>query len=252
MMPLTVQSQLSCENELAFTTASPFDASTDFTSLNTFFARRSLDDVLQWGLATFGDQMAQVTSFGPGGMVILDHLARLSPGVRVITIDTNFLFDETYALLEQVQQRYPIHLEVRQASITPAAQTQVYGPNLWQVKPDLCCYMRKVAPLRAAMSGLNAWIAGLRRDQAPTRANVTLVNWDPRYQLVKINPLAYWTGRQVWAYIQQHQLPYNPLHDQGYASIGCSQCTRPNLNAIDERAGRWVGQRKIECGIHLP
>jgi phosphoadenosine phosphosulfate reductase len=183
-------------------------------------------------------------------MVILDRLAQLSPGVKVITIDTDFLFEETYALREQIQRRYPIQLEIRKSALTPAMQAEVYQPELWQVNPDLCCHLRKVIPLQEVLSGLEAWITGLRRDQSSTRSTLPLVFWDAKYNLVKINPLANWTRNQVWSYLLENNVPYNPLHDQGYGSIGCIHCTRPNNNSGNERAGRWPGSSKTECGIH--
>lgn len=238
------------QNEMKISTGSPFDASSDFTNINAYFADRPLDDLLWWGLSIFGDKVAQVTSFGPTGMIILDHLAKLSPGIRVITIDTNFLFEETYALMDQIQQRYPIQLDIRQSSLTPETQAQVYQPNLWQANPDLCCHLRKVIPLREVLQGLDAWITGLRRDQSPTRANLSLVSWDTKYNLIKINPLAHWTRDRVWTYILANGIPYNSLHNRGYASIGCVHCTRPIVNLLNERSGRWQGYPKIECGIH--
>lgn len=229
---------------------SPFHASTDFGELNRCLAGRSVDDLLRWSLDTFGDKLALVTSFGPTGMVILHHLARLSPGVRVITLDTDFLFEETYALRERVQRRYPIQLEIRKSPLTPLAQARAYQPELWRADPDLCCHLRKVKPLAGALAGLAAWFSGLRRDQSPTRAELPLVGWDARYALVKINPLAGWTRRQVWTYLLAQNIPYNPLHDRGYGSIGCTHCTRPTADSGDERAGRWTGSSKTECGIH--
>ena len=218
--------------------------------LNHYFSERSVDDLLTWSLTTFGDQMAQVTSFGPTGMVILDHLAKLNPGVRIITIDTGFLFDETYDLLEKVQRRFDIQLDIRRPRLTPTVQKKIYHPELWHVNPDLCCHVRKVVPLKDVLYGLEAWLTGLRRDQAPTRAKLPLLSWDAKYELVKLNPLAHWTRGQVWQYILEHNLPYNPLHDQGFASIGCTHCTRPSTS-MNERSGRWQGSQKIECGIHL-
>jgi phosphoadenosine phosphosulfate reductase len=218
---------------------------------NHYLAHRSLSELLSWSLATFGDRLAQVTSFGPTGMVILDHLARLSPGGRVITLDTGFLFAETYELMEAIQQRYPIRLEIHRPRLTPTVQKKIYHPELWQVNPDLCCHVRKVAPLKEVLHGLGAWLTGLRRDQAATRTALPLVDWDNRHGLVKINPLAGWSRGQVWRYLLEHNIPYNPLHDQGYASIGCTHCTRPSGNTLNERAGRWQGFQKIECGIHL-
>lgn len=230
--------------------ASPFGAETDFSHINAWLAGQSLEALLQWGLSTFGDKLALVTSFGPTGMVILDHLARLSPGIKVITIDTDFLFEETYALREQVQRRYPIQLEIRKSALTPAAQARAYQPALWQANPDLCCHLRKVLPLAEVLAHYEAWLAGLRRDQSATRAEAPLVAWDSKYRLVKINPLAHWTRSQVWNYLLENNVPYNRLHDQGYASIGCTHCTQAAA-ATYERAGRWQGHNKVECGLHL-
>ncbi len=250
MMTATEPTQL-LYTQINFSVSSPFTAKSNLSDVSCHFEDRSLDDLLLWSLCTFGDKVAQVTSFGPTGMVILDHLARLSPGIRVITLDTQFLFDETYALFETVQKRYAITLDVRRPTLTPEAQGRVYGKNLWETSPDRCCYLRKVAPLQFVLNGLDAWFTGLRRDQAPTRANMPLVNWDTKYNLTKINPLAGWTRGRVWRYILKNKVPYNPLHDQGYASIGCSYCTSVTATLSDERSGRWAKRQKTECGIHL-
>lgn len=243
------KNQISC-GRITLLSTSPFTAETDFSEINRCFANCPLDDLLSWSLATFGAKAALITSFGPTGMVVLDHLARLSPGVKVITIDTDFLFEETYTLRERVQRRYPIQLEIRKSALTPAVQAQVYQPQLWQVNPDLCCHLRKVSPLTEVLDGLDAWLTGLRRDQSATRTDLPLVAWDKKNNLVKINPLATWTRSQVWTYLLENNVPYNHLHDQGYASIGCTHCTRPTANSADERAGRWQGSSKVECGMH--
>ncbi len=222
-----------------------------FADLSRRFEPCSLEALLQWSLDSFGDKIAQVTSFGPTGMVLLDHLAKLKPGIRVITIDTDFLFEETYDLWEQVQRRYPIQLEIHKSALTPQAQTITHGDKLWQTDPDQCCYIRKVIPLRQALQGLDGWYTGLRRDQSPTRKKLPLVMWDDKYELVKLNPLASWTRSHVWQYILDHDIPYNPLHDHGYQSIGCTHCTQTTLSLSDERAGRWAGFAKTECGIHI-
>lgn len=228
-----------------------FNSETDFSQLNHHFEERSLEDLLTWGLSIFGDKMVQVTSFGPTGMIILAHLARLSPGISIISIDTGFLFEETLALQEEVQQRYPVHLDIRRPFLTPKEQAHLYGPDLWKRNPDLCCQLRKVDPLQNALQDAEAWLTGLRRDQSPTRGNIPLISWDSKYNLLKLNPLATWTRKDVWTYITKHNVPYNVLHNQGYASIGCTHCTRPSINLSDERSGRWQGIQKIECGIHL-
>jgi phosphoadenosine phosphosulfate reductase len=231
--------------------APPITAETNFKALNDYFAERPLDELLAWSLTTFGRYVALVTSFGPTGMVILDRLAALNPGGKVITIDTDFLFEETYRLRELVQRRYPIQLEIRKSALTPAAQAQVYQPQLWQVNPDLCCHLRKVVPLSEVLSGLAAWFTGLRRDQASSRTTIPLITWDAKYHLVKINPLANWSRSQVWSYLVENNVPYNHLHDQGYSSIGCTHCTQPASHRGDERSGRWPGSGKVECGIHF-
>jgi len=235
-----------------FAAALPFSAASDFDRINHHFAEKPLINLLEWSLKTFGDNIAQVTSFGPTGMVLMDHLARLGSGLRVITIDTRFLFPETYALLAEVQRRYPVQLDVRRPALTPEQQAKAHGPRLWETDPDLCCYLRKVLPLDEAMVGLAAWFAGLRRDQSATRMEMPLVGWDYKYGLVKITPLAGWTRAQVWEYIQKHNVPYNLLHDHGYASIGCIYCTIPSTSEADERSGRWHNHPKTECGLHLP
>jgi phosphoadenosine phosphosulfate reductase len=238
------------QGRITLLSASPFSAETDLSEINYYFAERPLNDLLAWSLATFGSKVALVTSFGPTGMVVLDHLAKLNPGFKVITVDTDFLFEETYALRERVQRRYPIQLEIRKSTLTPAVQAQLYQPQLWQVNPDLCCHLRKVMPLAEVLQGYEAWLTGLRRDQASTRTDLPLLTWDGKHNLVKINPLANWTRGQVWSYLLENDVPYNHLHDLGYGSIGCTHCTHPTNDPADERGGRWPGRDKIECGIH--
>ena len=223
----------------------------DLESANAGLEGASLDSLLEWSLDTFGDKVVQVTSFGPSGMVILDHLARVRPGARVITIDTHFLFAESYELRAEIERRYDVQLDVRSTVVTPAQQEHLYGARLWELEPDVCCHLRKVAPLDDALAGLSAWISGIRRDQSPARAHAALVEWDDRHEMLKLNLLAAWTRSHVWNYIHTHQIPYNRLHDEGYASIGCVHCTRPALAVEDERTGRWRGRVKTECGLHL-
>ena len=227
------------------------DAQSDFGPLNQHFAHEPFEELLNWSLNTFGDKLAMVTSFGPTGMVLLDHLAKINPGFRVITIDTDFLFEETYSLRERVQRRYPIQLEIRKTALTPATQATTYQPELWLSEPDKCCHIRKVLPLGKALEGSDAWFTGLRRDQSTSRANMPLIGWDNKYQLIKINPMLNWTKQAIWKYITENDVPYNALHDAGYASIGCTHCTKTTTNQHDERSGRWTGHGKIECGIHI-
>lgn len=227
-------------------------SSVDFAALNAQLAPLSLADFLRWSQVTFGERLVQVTSFGPTGVVILDHLVKINPDVAVTTIDTGFLFAETYALWETVERRYNIRLTVIRPELTPQEQERLLGPMLWDLEPDVCCHERKVKPMAAAVAGQHAWITGLRRDQSGVRSQTPLVAWDARYELFKLSPLANWSKDDVWSYIRDHDLPYNSLHDSGYSSIGCTHCTRPSARADDERSGRWQGRMKTECGLHLP
>ena len=218
-------------------------------NLNVQLEALSLDEFLRWSLNTFGDRIAPITSFGASGVVILDHLLRIRPGQRVLTLDTQMLFGATYELWDAIEARYTIRIEAIRPTLTPEEQERQYGPRLWELEPDACCDLRKVQPMARAVAGLDAWMTGVRRDQGPTRANTPLLGWDARNNLFKLSPLAAWTRAQVWEYIRAHNVPYNRLHDEGYASIGCTHCTRPAAGA-DERAGRWSGNGKTECGLH--
>jgi phosphoadenosine phosphosulfate reductase len=181
-------------------------------------------------------------------MVLLDMVARLKRATPVIFLDTDLLFPETYALVEAAARRYNVAIERRHPALTLDEQARQHGPRLYDRDPDRCCAIRKVAPLAEVLRPYDAWISGIRRDQSATRAATELVQWNARHGLLKLNPLAFWTEREVWSYIFAHEVPYNPLLDHGYPSIGCTPCTRP---AGEARAGRWAGRAKTECGIHL-
>ena len=208
-------------------------------------------EVLRWGLRQFGDSLAVASSFGAEDVVLIDAASRLEAKFRVFTLDTDFLFPETYALIDRIESRYGIAVERARSAYTPQAQAEQFGVELWASKPDQCCQLRKVEPLKKQLAGLGAWVTGVRRDQAPTRANTRKVEWDAKFGLVKINPLADWSWQQVWDYIRAHDVPYNPLHDRNYPSIGCTYCTRAVQPGEDPRAGRWSGFNKTECGLHL-
>jgi phosphoadenosine phosphosulfate reductase len=207
--------------------------------------------VLHWTFETFADKVAISTALGSAGMVMIDIAASVSRKFRVFTLDTKFLFLETYNLIERVQQRYGITIEKVDSLLSPEEQARIHGPKLWLRNPDRCCDLRKVEPLRRKLSGLQAWITSIRRDQTTGRANAGKIEWDEKFGLVKVNPLADWTSRQVWQYIREHDVPYNPLHDLNYPSIGCTHCTRAVLPGEGERAGRWPGYAKTECGLHI-
>ncbi len=210
----------------------------------------SAEELVRWGFDQFHPQVAIASSFGAEDVVLIDMAAGARPDFRVFTLDTDFLFPETYALIEQVERRYGVRVERARSRYTPEEQAREYGEALWTRDPDQCCNLRKVVPLTKKLSELDAWITGIRRDQAPTRGNARKLEWDKRFGLVKLNPLADWTWNQVWDYICAHSVPYNPLHDRNYPSIGCTYCTRPVQPGEDLRAGRWSGFQKTECGLH--
>ena len=208
------------------------------------------DQALRWGLSEFDQTLAVASSFGAEDVVLIDLAARLGGKFRVFTLDTDFLFPETYALIDSVEKQYGLHVERTRPEFTPEAQAETFGAALWASHPDQCCNVRKVEPLKKHLSGLQAWVTGVRRDQAPTRANAKKIEWDSSFGLVKMNPLADWTWEKTWEYIRDHDVPYNPLHEQNYPSIGCVQCTRQVQPGEDPRAGRWSGFAKKECGLH--
>ena len=208
------------------------------------------EEVLDWALHRFNRQVAMASGFGPEGMVLIDMAARLRPDIRVFTLDTGLLFPQTYDLMRQVESRYGIQIERVQPALTVKEQEQKHGAALWLRTPDQCCYMRKVLPLREKLATLDAWIAAIRRDQTPDRAHAKKIEWDTKFGLVKINPLADWTYNMVWDYIVENDVPYNPLHNEGYPSIGCEPCTRAVAPGDDPRSGRWAGFAKTECGLH--
>ena len=209
------------------------------------------EQVLRWGLTRFGKSVAIASSFGAEDVVLIDAASRLGLPFRVFTLDTDFLFPETYALIEKIEKVYGITVERTKSEFTPEAQAAQFGEALWASQPDQCCQLRKVEPLKKYLAGLQAWVTGVRRDQAPTRANTRKIEWDAKFNLVKLNPLADWNSERVWDYIRDHGVPYNLLHDQNYPSIGCTYCTRAVQPGEDARAGRWSGFNKIECGLHL-
>ena len=200
-------------------------------------------ELLEWAAAEHAPNVAIASSFGAEDVVLIDLAARAGAPVRIFTLDTRVLFPETYALIEQIEERYAVTVERTVPS--PGAPD-----GLWATDPDRCCYLRKVEPLQQKLATLSAWITGVRRDQAPTRANTRKLEWDAKFGLVKVNPLADWTWAKVWGYIHDHDVPYNPLHDRNYPSIGCTHCTRAVQPGEDPRAGRWSGIAKTECGLH--
>jgi phosphoadenylyl-sulfate reductase (thioredoxin) len=190
------------------------------------------------------------TGFGPEGCVLVDLIARHRLPVEVFTLDTGLLFPETYALWQRLQERYRLVIRPVRPALTVAQQAARLGDRLWERDPDRCCAVRKLEPLRGALQGAQAWVTSIRRDQTRDRATAALAEWDERFSLVKVNPLAHWTIAAVWAYVRAHDVPVNPLHAQGYPSIGCTPCTTPVADGESARAGRWRGREKTECGLH--
>ncbi len=202
-------------------------------------------DVLGFVLERFPGRVSLACSFQKEEAVLLDMLFELEPKARVFALDTHVLFPETYALWREAEKRYGTKIEVYEGP-SLGRQAAVHGDRLWDTKPDLCCSIRKVEPLHRALADLDAWITGVRRDQSPTRANAPKLGWDEQHELWKASPLADWTDQMCWDYIEERDLPVNPLHRRGFASIGCTHCTAPGAG----REGRWSGMEKVECGLH--
>lgn len=217
------------------------------------FETKQPQDILVAAIERYGPKIVVACSFGAEDVVLVDMVHRINPSVPLFYLDTDFLFPETYATRDRVIERYGLQstqvIQVK-SLLTPEVQAESYGEALWARNPDQCCELRKVEPLTRILKGYDAWITGIRRDQAPSRADAGLIEWDQKFQLIKINPLARWTGTDVWTYIKVYEVPYNPLHDQNYPSIGCTYCTAPVAPGDDPRAGRWKNFVKTECGLH--
>ena len=227
----------------------------EIQSLNQRFNEQPAQEILAWAQERFGPRAAIGTSFQGAGLVML-HLAR-THGLRfpVFTLDTGLLFPETVELKKRLENFLELKIESLEPDLTVEEQADVHGPELWKRTPDLCCTVRKVLPLRDKLSDLDCWITGLRREQSDSRAGVGILEvyvFDETSgrEIVKLNPMAGWSRDAIWKYIRENKIPYNPLHDRGYRSIGCQPCTRKTDQGDNERAGRWTGFNKVECGIH--
>jgi len=207
-------------------------------------------EILRWSLSRFAPKFTMATAFGPEGMVILHMLSEIDQSTPVFNLDTGYQFKETLELREEVIRRYGMTVELKRADTTVEEYEKLHGGPVYRDNPDQCCFHRKVQVLEKAVIGYHAWASAIRRDQSPDRANAPIVGWDKKFGLVKVSPLANWTKPMVWKFITDHNVPYNPLHDQGYTSIGCFPCTRAVTAGEDERAGRWSGFAKTECGLH--
>lgn len=227
----------------------------EVASLAEEFESASATEILRWAFEQFGAAAAIGTSFQGAGLVTIHHAVAAGLPLTVFTIDTGLLFPETLDLKTRLEDYFGIVIEALVPERTVEQQAQDIAPQLWSSNPDLCCTLRKVEPLQKKLSQLDAWIAGLRREQSSGRANIQvleLYEFDRLREknILKVHPLARWSRDQVWEYIRCHGIPYNPLMDRGFRSIGCRPCTRVVISGQDERAGRWTGFDKSECGIH--
>ena len=229
----------------------------DVTTLALRAEPLSAQDVVRLAIEQLGPKVALSSSFGAEDMVLVDMLMKLDPKARILTLDTGRLPQETYNVMDATRQKYGATIEVffPQAEAVQAMVAE-HGVNLFYHSVEnrkLCCGVRKMEPLRRALSGLDAWITGLRREQSVTRTDVHKIEWDEANELVKVNPLVEWSREALWKYIRDHNVPYNALHDRGYPSIGCGPCTRAVQPGEHPRAGRWwwEHEEKKECGLHL-
>jgi phosphoadenosine phosphosulfate reductase len=207
------------------------------------------EEAIAWAIETFNSRLRIAVSFQKTSSVVVDIAHRLEPGARFFYLDTELLFPETYATRDRLAGRYGIEFD-RFAGITLEEQEEQHGANLWRRNPDACCGIRKVEAMVEALEGAECWVSGIRRVDSETRASAAKFGWDKRFGLWKLNPLADWDDKRVWKHIKDHQVPYNPLHDQGYPSIGCMPCTSKPGDGENARAGRWAGTDRTECGIN--
>ena len=222
----------------------------DITACNQKLEQQSPEQILSWAWQTFGSQVAMTSSFQTQSVPLLHMVSQVAPEMTIFFLDTGFHFPETLAFRDQLVAELGLNLKVLRPESGHEGFLQKYG-ELYRHDPDLCCHINKVLPLRAASKHLQAWVSGIRRDQTPARSSTPVLARQPD-GLYKVCPLAAWTARQVWQYSYNHKLPGHPLFAQGYESIGCAPCTRPVFQGEDPRAGRWAGQAKTECGLHLP
>jgi len=207
-------------------------------------------DVVRWAVDRYGSRLTMATAFGPEGCLIIHWLATIAPRTFVFNLETGYQFAETLELRDRIARRYGIEVSLERPDLSVADYEQLHGGPLHGTDPNRCCADRKIAVIRRVLTRFDAWMSGIRRDQSADRSVAPIVGWDRKFGVVKISPLANWTKARVWDAIVREDIPYNPLHDQGYISIGCWPCTRPVTFGEDERAGRWSGTAKTECGLH--
>jgi phosphoadenosine phosphosulfate reductase len=226
-----------------------FEKEAFVTRASEEFENQTPEDLLRLAVESF-PKLTLACSFGAEDVVLVDMLQKINPNVDIFYLDTNVHFADTYATRDRLEQHYGKKFVQVLPKLTLDDQAQQFGDELWKSNPNQCCGIRKVDPLTEVLKNYDAWITGIRRDQAPTRANAKKVEYDVKFGLIKFNPLASWTNEDVWNYIRANDVIYNPLHDKNYPSIGCEHCTRPVAAGEDPRAGRWADSDKVECGLH--
>ncbi|MCC5943050.1 MAG: phosphoadenylyl-sulfate reductase [Balneolaceae bacterium] len=223
----------------------------EIEQLNSRFENTGAEEILIWSVENFGDEIALGTGFGASGVILIHMVYKLQLPMKIFCLDTNLLFDETYALWKQLELRYGKKIESAATALSLSEQAAAYGNNLWKTDPDRCCHIRKVLPLQRYLSDKKAWISGIRKSQTEHRRNAQKIERDALNNVIKINPLLNWTDSMIWDTIHQNDIPYHRLYDEGYPSIGCRPCTAPANGNGSPRAGRWENLEKTECGIHL-
>jgi phosphoadenosine phosphosulfate reductase len=226
----------------------------DFGLLSDAMENWSPQRILAWAIEQYGSRLAFATAFGAEGCALIAMMSQI-PGfdkAYLFNLETGYQFPETLELRERIQERYGLRVHLVSSDESVPEMEQRFGGTIYDKDPDQCCNIRKVVPLRKVIADYGAWVTAIRRDQSAARRDAPIVGWDSKFDLVKVNPLANWTSKQVWKYVIENDVPYNPLHDQGYASIGCWPCTRAVGAGEDDRAGRWSGMAKTECGLHAP
>lgn len=208
------------------------------------------EQILKWSVERFAPRFTMATAFGPEGMCIIHMLAKIAPDTPIFNLDTGYQFPETLELRERIKERYGIEVEMKRPVQSVAEYESANGGPVYSHDPNRCCADRKIRVLEEAARGYHAWASAIRRDQSQDRSRAPIVGWDKKFKLAKISPLANWTKKEVWALIASESIPYNPLHDRGFISVGCWPCTRSVMPGEDERAGRWSGFAKTECGLH--
>ena len=227
----------------------PTPADLDHEAIAAELERSTALEAMEWMFENFGERHYIACSFQKTSSVTAHLASQVNPEARFFYLDTDVLFEQSYETRDRLAEALGVEFD-RFHNLTLAEQEAEHGPELWNRDPDACCGIRKVEPMRRALSSVDCWVAGVRRADSSTRSTTPKFGWDKRFNLWKLNPLADWTERDVWNYIREHHLPYNPLHDHGYPSIGCTHCTKPVGPGGDLREGRWSGLAKTECGIN--